>query len=151
MSGKKDGTVFAGSMTVEAALLIPLFLGAMLFVVTLSVFLYNRAAATALSGTGAVLAAGMEHAGKAEIQRKVETYLNEEKDHFPLAEKVGCKVNVSAMKVRVQVTVSGSIFSPFLWGGKRSASHTGDAKVQRLDPAEYVRMIRIAEKKRNGN
>ena len=147
VGGKEIKSQFSeGSMTVEAALLVPLLLGVMIFTVYVSVFLYNRCAAQALAGTAAVMAAGMEHESPAQIQKTLDRYLQEGKDHFPMVSDAKSEVSVSLLNVKVTVTVRQKVKAMLLPMTNREAEYTAKATVQRLDPAKYIRTVKIANK-----
>ena len=148
MVGGKERKQFLceGSMTVEAALLLPLLLGTMIFTIYLAVFLYNRCAARSLAGTAAVMAAGMEHESPAQIQKTLDRYLQEGKKHFPMAGDVTSEVSVSLLNVRVTVNIRQKVTAMFLPLAKNEAEYKAKETVQRLDPAKYIRTIKIANK-----
>ncbi|MCR5282189.1 MAG: hypothetical protein K6E18_02370 [Lachnospiraceae bacterium] len=136
-------------MTVEAALLLPLLLGVMILLIYVSVFLYNRCAASALAGTAAVMAAGMEHESPAQIKKDLDRYLEEGKTHLPMAKEAACEVSVSLLQVKVRVKFRQKVEAMLLPLANREAEYTAKETVQRLDPAKYLRTIKIANKARD--
>ena len=147
----KRETLLAGSMTVEAALLLPLLLGVMVFTIFAAVFLYNKCAVQAMADQAAVMAAGMEHESPAQIQKSLERYLEEEKTHLPLAEKAESKVSVSLLKVTTEVSVSQKVSAMLIPLTSQSAEFQAKATVHRLDPAKYIRTIKIAPPMASGS
>ena len=142
-SSGKD-VVLTGSMTIEAACLMPMVLGVIFLTIYLCVFAYNRAAAVSLAGRCIVEAAGMEHEGASVIQSRVTGCLDRGLGAMPMVTPSG-KVSAGLLTVKVncgfEQTMGVRLLSLLPKGMQFETTQT----CTRLDPAKYLWTIRIAK------
>ena len=141
-----------GSSTIEAALIMPLLMGVVIMVIYLSVYLYNRAAATSLAARTAVLSGQMEHEGSNVIEAKADKALREGINALPMTADREAVADAGLLSVNISVSFDQGR-GVFLIPAERSSYHfEKNFKVVRLDPAKFIWSVKIVEnKKGNGH
>ena len=138
----------SGSMTVEAALLMPLILGVIFLVVYLSVYMYNRAAVTCAAARTAVLAGQMEHEGGNIIEAECMRVLGQSVDALPMTYAATKAVEAGLLSVETKAGFSQSRGFFFLPVKKGDYVFEKSFRTQRLDPARFLWSVKIVENKK---
>lgn len=96
-----------GSFTIEAAILVPILLLIVVFLIHISFFLYNREAATVIASRAALKGVQMEQEGKADIKRELTSFLEEEIGAYLIfTESVRWDISVTLTKVKVSIRLT---------------------------------------------
>ncbi len=138
-----------GSSTIEAALIIPLIMGVVIMVIYLSVYLYNKAAATSLAARAAVLSGQMEHEGANVIEARADKVLQEGINALPMTGRceAGAKAGLLSVDISIGFDQGRGLF--FIPAGGSDYHFEKSFKAVRLDPAGFLWSVKIVENKKN--
>lgn len=131
-------------MTVEAALIVPMVVGGIIFILYLGFYLYNVCAVKQAAYIAALRGSQMKKASDDEVEMYVEQQLEQllEKQLLTLNnwEK---DINVSVWRVKVQITSDIKMpFSGLLSSITDIWKIEGKAEANRINPVEIIRGVR---------
>jgi Flp pilus assembly protein TadG len=120
-----------GSFTIEAALVMPFLLFAVLILMQISFFLYNREAVTVIASQAALKGVQMEQEGKNLIQKELHSFIKKETDEKLLfIDEINWDISVSLTKVKVKVFISqNTLFKRLRFEIKKEMSRINPASL----------------------
>lgn len=136
-------------MTVEAALLFPIVMGSILFVVYMMMFQYDRCLLEQDTGAIALWGSLAEAADKAELEYKIQKRMSEiYRDKYVVWKFQA--LDASLDKNRFTVNSAGQLSFPFTglnyWGSGNTWSVQVKYGYDRLEPVAFIRICHKAKK-----
>lgn len=138
---KKEKSAY---LTIEAALVIPMILGGIVFILYVGFYLYNLVAMEQTAYIAALRGSQMKQASSAKIKKYVEEQVDELLTGQILAkEDIEKEVKVSTGKIKVKIyTKLEILFAKLLFLEETNWEIKGEAQVSRADPIEIIRGVR---------
>lgn len=138
---KKEKSAY---FTIEAALVIPMILGGIVFILYVGFYLYNFVAIKQTAYIAALRGSQMKQASSAKIKKYVEEQVDELLAGQILARKnIEKEVKVSTGKIKVKIDTKVKIFfAKLLFLEETNWEIKGEAQVNRADPIEIIRGVR---------
>ena len=138
---KKEKSAY---LTIEAALVIPVILGGIVFILYVGFYLCNLVAMKQAAYIAALRGSQMKQASSAKIKKYVEEQVDELLTGQILAkEDIEKEVKVSTGKIKVKIyTKLEILFAKLLFLEEANWEIKGEAQVSRADPIEIIRGVR---------
>lgn len=138
---KKEKSAY---LTIEAALVIPMVLGGIVFILYVGFYLYNLVAMKQTAYIAALRGSQMKQDSSAKIKKYVEEQVDELLTGQILAkEDIEKEVKVSTGTIKVKIyTKLEFLFAKLLFLEETNWEIKGEAQVSRADPIEIIRGVR---------